>query len=57
MNPPETEQEKTYAQHRAELSGSIYAILFLLVTTYGLDRAFAVYLDRLVHVRQISRRS
>jgi membrane protease YdiL (CAAX protease family) len=55
MNPPETEQEKTYAQHRAELSGSIYTILFLVVTTYGLDRAFAVYLDGLVHVRQISR--
>ena len=55
MNPPETEQEKTYAQHRAELSGSIYTILFLVVTTHGLDRAFAVYLDRLVHVRQISR--
>jgi membrane protease YdiL (CAAX protease family) len=55
MNPPETEQEKTYAQHRAELSGSIYTILFLVVTTYGLDRAFAIYLDGLVHVRQISR--
>ncbi len=55
MNPPETEQEKTCAQHRAELSGSIYAILFLVVTTYGLDRAFAVYLDRLVHANQISR--
>src|SRR5882762_11684387 len=55
MNPPETEQEKTYAQHRAELSGSIYTILFLVVTTYGFDRAFAVYLDRLVHVHQISR--
>jgi membrane protease YdiL (CAAX protease family) len=55
MNPPETEQEKTDAQHRAELSGSIYTILFLVVTTYGLDRAFAVYLDRLVQVRQISR--
>src|SRR6267142_7004671 len=55
MNPPETEQEKICAQHRAELSGSIYAILFLVVTTYGLDRAFAVYLDRLVHVNQISR--
>ena len=55
MNPPETEQEKTYAQHRAELSGSIYTILFLVVTTHGLDRAFAVYLDRLVHVDQISR--
>jgi membrane protease YdiL (CAAX protease family) len=55
MNPPETEQEKTYARHRADLSGSIYTILFLVVTTYGLDRAFAVYLDRLVHVRQISR--
>jgi membrane protease YdiL (CAAX protease family) len=55
MNPPETEQEKTDAKHRAELGGSIYTILFLLVTTYGLDRAFGVYLDRLVHVRQISR--
>jgi hypothetical protein len=30
MNPPETEQEKTYPQHRAELSGSIYTILFLV---------------------------
>ena len=55
MYAPETEQEKICAQHRAELSGSIYAILFLAVTTYGFDRAFAVYLDRLVHVRQISR--
>jgi membrane protease YdiL (CAAX protease family) len=55
MNPPETEQERTYAQHRAELSGSIYTILFLVVATYGLDRALAVYLDRLVHARQISR--
>jgi membrane protease YdiL (CAAX protease family) len=51
MNPPETEQEKTYPQHRAELGGSIYTILFLVVTTYGLDRAFAVYLDRIVHSR------
>lgn len=55
MNPPETEQEKICAQHRAELSGSIYAILFLAVTTHGFDRAFAVYLDRLVHANQISR--
>src|SRR6267378_1533141 len=55
MNPRETEQEKIYAQHRAELGGSIYTLLFLVVTTYGLDRAFAVYLDRLVHVNQISR--
>jgi membrane protease YdiL (CAAX protease family) len=55
MNQPETEQEKICAQHRAELSGSIYAIVFLVVTTYGLDRAFAVYLDRLVHANQISR--
>jgi membrane protease YdiL (CAAX protease family) len=55
MNPPETEREKIFAQHRAELGGSIYTILFLVVTTYGLDRAFAVYLDRLVHVNQISR--
>ncbi len=55
MNPSETEQEKTYAKNRAELSGSIYTILFLLVTSYGLDRAFAVYLNRLVHVHQISR--
>ena len=54
MNPPETEQEKTYSRHR-ELSGSVYTILFLVVITYGLDRAFAVYLDRLVHVGQISR--
>ena len=55
MNPTETEQEKTYAQQRAELSGSFYGILFLVVTTYVLDRAFAAYLDRLVHVSQISR--
>lgn len=55
MNPPENEQEKICAQHRAELSGSIYAILFLAVTTYGFDRAFAVYLDRLVYANQISR--
>ena len=55
MNPLETEQEKISARHRAELGGSIYTILFLVVTTYGLDRAFAVYLDRLVHVNQISR--
>jgi membrane protease YdiL (CAAX protease family) len=55
MNPPQTEQEKVCAQHRAELSGSIYAILFLAVTTYGFDRAFAVYLDRLVHAKEISR--
>lgn len=52
MNPPETEQENTYRQHRVVLSGSIYTILFLVVTTYGLDRAFVVYLDR---VSQISR--
>jgi hypothetical protein len=55
MNSRESEQEKIYAQHRAELGGSIYTILFLVVTTYGLDRTFAVYLDRLVHVNQISR--
>jgi membrane protease YdiL (CAAX protease family) len=55
MNPPETEQEKIFVQHRAELGGSIYTILFLVVTTYGLDRAFAVHLDRLVHVNQVSR--
>jgi membrane protease YdiL (CAAX protease family) len=55
MNPPETEQGKTYAQQRVELGGSIYTILFLVVTTYGLDRAFALYLNRLVHVNQISR--
>jgi membrane protease YdiL (CAAX protease family) len=50
MNPPETQQE-----HRAYLSGSIYTILFLVVATYGLDRALAVYLDWLVHAKQISR--
>lgn len=55
MNPPETEQEKTYAQQRAELGGSIYTIFFLVITTFGLDRALAVYLNRLVHVDQISR--
>ena len=55
MNPPETEQEKICGEHRAELSGSIYAILFLVVTTFGLDRAFAVYLDGLVYANQISR--
>jgi len=55
MNPPKTEQEKIFGQHRAELSGSIYAILFLVVTAFGLDRAFAVYLDRLVYANQISR--
>ena len=55
MNPPETEQEKICGEHRAELNGSIYAILFLVVTTFGLDRAFAVYLDRLVYANQISR--
>jgi membrane protease YdiL (CAAX protease family) len=55
MNPPENAQEKICAQHRAELSGSIYTILFLVVTTRVLDRAFAVYLDRLVYANQISR--
>jgi len=55
MNPLETEQERTCAQHRAELNGSIYTILFLVVATYGFDRALAAYLDRLVHARQISR--
>src|SRR5437016_12402872 len=55
MNPPETEQEKICGQHRAELSGSIYAILSLVVTTFGLDRAFAVYLDLLLYANQISR--
>jgi membrane protease YdiL (CAAX protease family) len=54
MNPPEKEQEQICAQHRAELSGSIYTILFLVLTTYGIDRAFAVYLDRLVQAKQIS---
>lgn len=55
MNPPETAQEKTSPQHRAELSGSIYAITFLAVTTYGFDRTFAVYLGRLVYAHQTSR--
>jgi membrane protease YdiL (CAAX protease family) len=55
MNPPETEQVRICARRRAELSGSIYTILFLVVVTYGLDRALAVYLDRLAHTKQISR--
>jgi membrane protease YdiL (CAAX protease family) len=55
MNPPETEQEKMCARHRAGLGGSVYTILFLVVTTYGLDRALGIYLDRLVHGDQISR--
>jgi membrane protease YdiL (CAAX protease family) len=55
MNSTENEQEKICAQQRAELSGSIYAILFLTVTAYGFDRGFAVYLDRLVHAKQFSR--
>jgi hypothetical protein len=55
MNPPETEQVRICARRRAELSGSIYTILFLVVATYGLDRALTVYLDRLVHANQISR--
>jgi membrane protease YdiL (CAAX protease family) len=55
MNPTETEQERICAQHRTELGGSIYTILFLVIATYGLDRGLAVYLDRLVRAKQISR--
>ncbi len=55
MNPPETDQERLCTRHRAELSGSIYTILFLVITTYGLDRAFAAYTDRLIHARRFSR--
>lgn len=55
MSSSLSEDERICARHHAELSGSIYAILFLFVTTYGLDRAFVVYLDRLVRGNQISR--
>ena len=53
MSTPE--QEKSCARHRTELSGSIYTLLFLLVSTFALDRTFAVYLDRLVRGGHISR--
>ena len=55
MNPLEAEPEKICVRHRKELRGSIYALLFLFVTTYSLHRALAVYLDRLLHGGHISR--
>jgi membrane protease YdiL (CAAX protease family) len=51
----ELEQQELSARRRRELSGSIYALLFLLISAWALDRAFAVYLDRLVRAGLISR--
>lgn len=54
MNPPQAEQGNVCARYRTELSGSIYTVLFLLVSTLALDQAYAVYLDRLLRMGQAS---
>ncbi|HKI10614.1 MAG TPA: CPBP family glutamic-type intramembrane protease [Candidatus Acidoferrum sp.] len=49
------EREQICAQHRRELSGSLYTVFFLLVTSFALDRAFSLYFDKLLRGGQISR--
>jgi len=49
------EHEHLAARHRKELSGSIFTLLFIFAATYGLDRSFARYLDRLVRSGHFSR--
>jgi membrane protease YdiL (CAAX protease family) len=51
----EAQDQTEWARQRRELGGSVYAVLFLAVITYGFDRAFAFYMDRLVHAKEISR--
>lgn len=56
MDIPSPEHENSGPRRRAELSGSIYALLFLLIATFIVNpRVLSIYLERLVPRHQVSR--
>jgi len=56
MDIPSPEHENSGPTRRAELSGAIYALLFLLIATFIVNpRVLSIYLTRLVRRHQVSR--